>query len=77
MTPSTLQDNSKLKLPRVGTIKVDYNDTASLINHLRGVDTVLSFIVSHLDPEGTAQKNLIDASIAAGVRRFAPSEWAM
>ena len=27
------------------------------------------------DPENTAQKNLIDAAVAVGVKRFAPSEW--
>ncbi|EXJ73464.1 uncharacterized protein A1O5_03225 [Cladophialophora psammophila CBS 110553] len=70
-------DASKLTLPGVETAQVDYNDQAGLIKHLQGVDTVLSFIVSHLDPDGTAQKNLVDASIAAGVRRFAPSEWAL
>jgi hypothetical protein len=43
---------------------------------LHGVDTVLSFIVAFEDAEGTIQKNLIDASVAAGVKRFAPSEWA-
>ncbi|KIW89223.1 uncharacterized protein Z519_10076 [Cladophialophora bantiana CBS 173.52] len=70
-------DTSKLDLPGVEMAQVDYNDQADLIKHLQGVDTVLSFIVSHLDPDGTAQKNLVDASIAAGVRRFAPSEWAL
>jgi hypothetical protein len=45
---------------------------------LQGVHTVLSFISTHLDQEGTAniQKRLIDASVQAGVKRFAPSEWA-
>jgi hypothetical protein len=58
-------------------VKVDYSDRSDLIKQLQGIDTVLSFVVTHLDPEGAVQKNLIDASIAAGVRRFAPSEWAM
>jgi len=40
---------------------------------LQGVHTVLSFVLS--DPENIAQKNLIAASVAAGVKRFAPSEW--
>lgn len=43
---------------------------------LRGVDTVMSFITPQTDPGSEAQKTLIDASISAGVRRFAPSEWA-
>ena len=37
----------------------------------------LSFLIAHLDANNTAQKNLIHACIAAGVRRFAPSEWAL
>jgi hypothetical protein len=40
------------------------------------VHTVLSFVVTTADPEGIVQKVLIDASIDAGVKRFAPSEWA-
>jgi hypothetical protein len=35
----------------------------------------LSFIQLLADPENMAQKNLIDAAIVAGVKRFAPSEW--
>jgi hypothetical protein len=42
---------------------------------LQGFHTVLSFFVVHLDEGCVAQKNLIQASIEAGVRRFAPSEW--
>ncbi|KAK3312309.1 hypothetical protein B0H66DRAFT_396595 [Apodospora peruviana] len=55
--------------------KVDYADKESLLRALQGAHTVLCFITSHLDPEGTAQKNLVDAAIEAGVKRFAPSEW--
>ncbi|KIX03046.1 uncharacterized protein Z518_06596 [Rhinocladiella mackenziei CBS 650.93] len=73
----TRSEASKLTLQGVTVVQVDYNDTANLTRHLQGVGAVLSFIVSHSDPEGTAQKNLIDASIAAGVRRFAPSEWGL
>jgi len=54
---------------------VDYNNKSSLAEALRGIHTVLSFIQLLADPENTAQKNLIDASVAAGVKRFAPSEW--
>lgn len=64
-------------MPGVKVVQVNYYDKASLVKNLQGVDTVLSFIVDHSDLEGIAQKNLIDASIAAGVRRFAPSEWGM
>ncbi|KEF57074.1 uncharacterized protein A1O9_07264 [Exophiala aquamarina CBS 119918] len=48
-----------------------------MTKHLRGTEVVLSFIVGHLDPEGIAQKNLVDACIAARVKRFAPSEWSI
>ena len=44
---------------------------------LRGVDTVLSFITPETDRGCVAQKGLIDACVRAGVRRFAPSEWAL
>ncbi|KAM7184477.1 hypothetical protein V8F20_012216 [Naviculisporaceae sp. PSN 640] len=57
-------------------VKAEYTDLEHLTGLLKGVDTVLSFIVVHNDPGNLAQKNLIDASIKAGVRRFAPSEWA-
>ncbi|KAI0451675.1 NAD(P)-binding protein [Xylaria acuta] len=54
---------------------VDYNDKGSLIEALRGTHTVLSFVQLLSDPDQTAQKNLIDAAISAGVKRFAPSEY--
>ncbi|PSK42245.1 hypothetical protein B9Z65_4159 [Elsinoe australis] len=39
------------------------------------VHTLPSFIQPLSDPNQTAQKNLIDAAITAGVKRFAPSEY--
>lgn len=57
-------------------INVDYNDTTQLTKALQEVHTVLSFITTQDDPGSTAQKNLIDAAVQAGVKRFAPSEWA-
>ncbi|KAF2025155.1 NAD(P)-binding protein [Setomelanomma holmii] len=58
--------------------KTEYSNVDELTKLLTGVHTVLSFISVHQDQEGAfkVQKNLIDASIAAGVKRFAPSEWA-
>lgn len=56
-------------------VKVNYNDKDTLTTLLTGVDVVLSFVIAASDPEGETQKNLIDASVAAGVKRFAPSEW--
>lgn len=54
---------------------IDYQDTGDLVNVLHGVHTVLSFIQLLSDPDQKAQRNLIDAAIKAGVKRFAPSEY--
>jgi hypothetical protein len=55
--------------------RVDYTSLESLTEALHGYDVCLSFLVVHNDTNNTVQKNLIHACIAAGVRRFAPSEW--
>ncbi|KAJ4367257.1 hypothetical protein N0V83_006838 [Neocucurbitaria cava] len=59
-------------------VKTDYASVQVLSSILQGTHTVLSFISPHKDQSGAfaAQKNLIDASVDAGVKRFAPSEWA-
>ncbi|KAK3990987.1 hypothetical protein QBC44DRAFT_56001 [Cladorrhinum sp. PSN332] len=67
--------NTDETLPGVSWNKVDYENKTDLVRALRGVDTVLSFIIVHTDPNDIAQQNLIDASVEAGVNRFAPSEW--
>ncbi|CRG85304.1 hypothetical protein PISL3812_02403 [Talaromyces islandicus] len=54
------------------TIK-SYEDQDELTAALSGAHTVLSFI--SWDPTLVAQKTLIHACIAAGVKRFAPTEW--
>ncbi|KUJ15737.1 NAD(P)-binding protein [Mollisia scopiformis] len=59
----------------VSWVKTDYSEEKQLTKILEGVHTVLSFTVAHLDPSNTVQKMLVTASIAAGVKRFAPSEW--
>ncbi|KAJ5113592.1 hypothetical protein N7456_002126 [Penicillium angulare] len=56
--------------------RINYQDPKQLEQALQGVHTLLSFIVITDDPSSTAQKNLIDAAIRSGVKRFAPSEWA-
>ncbi|KAI0098918.1 NAD(P)-binding protein [Nemania sp. FL0031] len=61
--------------PEVKWQTVDYHDKGALTEALRGIHTVLSFVQLLSDPDQTAQKNLIDASISAGVKRFAPSEY--
>ncbi|EXK27420.1 hypothetical protein FOMG_16226 [Fusarium oxysporum f. sp. melonis 26406] len=54
----------------------DYTDHAALVSMLQGVNAVLAFINPMTDPGNRTQKALIDACIAAKVRRYAPSEWA-
>ncbi|EAQ88491.1 hypothetical protein CHGG_05110 [Chaetomium globosum CBS 148.51] len=58
-------------------VKVDFSDKDGLVGVLQGVHTILSFIVVHNDTDNVAQKTLIDAAIEAGVKRIAPSEWAL
>ncbi|KAF5232140.1 hypothetical protein FANTH_13137 [Fusarium anthophilum] len=57
--------------------QVDYDDKSALVDAMNGIDTVLSFLAM-LDQNEALElhKKLIDAAIEAGVRRFAPSEWA-
>ncbi|KAH6612513.1 nmrA-like family protein-like protein [Boeremia exigua] len=61
----------------VQVVQVDYRDTQALASILTGTDVVLCFFAA-LDQESTikSSKNLIDACVEAGVKRFAPSEWA-
>jgi NmrA-like family len=56
----------------VSLVAVDYSNPESLASALNGVDVVLSFVA-----DGPAQKALISAAVSAGVRRFAPNEWAL
>ncbi|KAF2804552.1 NAD(P)-binding protein [Mytilinidion resinicola] len=56
-------------------IKANYEDPEQLAQILQGVHTVLSFVAISGDAASTIQRNLIDAAILAGVKRFAPSEW--
>ena len=65
---------STLTLEGAEAVQVDYSDRDTLTKHLQGVNTVLSFIADTSDPTNLAERNLIDASIAAGVKRFAPNE---
>lgn len=65
----------------VSWVKTNYDDVPELTRTLNGVHTVLSFLAGPTQPRAPGQTstqiNLIDASIRAGVKRFAPSEWAM
>ncbi|KAL4733396.1 hypothetical protein BDV11DRAFT_200198 [Aspergillus similis] len=64
-------DNGNIKW-----VQVDYESKASLMRAFSDIDTVLSFLAI-ADPGSMVrlQKNMIDAAIEAGVRRFSPSEW--
>ncbi|KAH7125664.1 NmrA-like family protein-like protein [Dendryphion nanum] len=63
--------------PNVTYQTIDYTNQAALVSALTGIEVCLSFLVAHLDTDCTVQKNLIRACIAAGVPRFAPSEWSI
>ncbi|KAL5120592.1 hypothetical protein ACEQ8H_001611 [Pleosporales sp. CAS-2024a] len=77
ITIFTRSDAPANPVPGLAYKKVEYRDLANLTNALQGFDTCLSFIITQSDIDNTVQKNLIHACIAAGVRRFAPSEWAI
>jgi hypothetical protein len=78
-TSNTVHQDPPVEVPitTVKWVKTNYSSVAELTETLRGTHTVLSFIAPHLDQDEaiTVQKNLIDASMQAGVQRFAPSEW--
>ncbi|CAK1366037.1 uncharacterized protein RHO25_010810 [Cercospora beticola] len=57
-------------------LQTSYTDAAQLAEAFKKTHTVLSFITTQSDPDNATQRALIDASILAGVKRFAPSEWA-
>jgi hypothetical protein len=58
-------------------VKTNYGNADELAKILQGVHVVLSFIAPHRDQQEAidVQRNLIDASVQAHVKRFAPSEW--
>ena len=65
------QSGNTSSLPStVETIKVDYSSQDSLVAALKGQDAFVSNIPKH-----GQQPSLIDAAIAAGVKRFIPSEF--
>jgi hypothetical protein len=57
-------------------VQTTYQDKYELVQLLKGVHTVLCFFTVHLDPGSETQKRLIDAAVEAGVKRYAPAEWA-
>jgi uncharacterized protein YbjT (DUF2867 family) len=61
--------------PGITWAKTDYTDTKQLAQVLQGAHTLLSFVAEE-DASSPNQKRLVDAAVQAGVKRFAPSEWA-
>ncbi|KAF4943578.1 hypothetical protein FGADI_13311 [Fusarium gaditjirri] len=63
--------------PGVKWFRTKYDNVEELTEILEGVHTVLSFMsVAPGDTATGPQEKLIDAAVRAGVKRFAPSEWA-
>jgi hypothetical protein len=52
--------------------RTDYNSPSSLAEALNGQDAVVSTIATAASAQ---QKNIIDAAVQAGVKRFIPSEY--
>ncbi|KAH8656570.1 nmrA-like family protein-like protein [Tricladium varicosporioides] len=75
ITVFTRSNPDQLRNEGLDVVQVDYTNKADLVQHLQGIDVVLSFIVVASDPGNIAQRTLIDACLAAGVKRFAPNEW--
>ncbi|KAI1627161.1 hypothetical protein EDD37DRAFT_621543 [Exophiala viscosa] len=68
-------NSSKLKQRSNLTIKyVDFNSTQSLASALQGIEVVVSCLATLAIG---SQNPLIDASVAAGVKRFIPAEFGM
>jgi nucleoside-diphosphate-sugar epimerase len=61
----------------IETRYVDYTSIPSLTTSLAGIHAVISALLIPSEKMVEYQLNLLNASIAAGVRRFAPSEFAL
>ncbi|KAL2798712.1 hypothetical protein BJX66DRAFT_294684 [Aspergillus keveii] len=72
----TRRDPSDHQIPGVKTIQVSDYSHENLVKLLEGTHTVLAFFNPMSDPGSSNQLALIDAAVAAGVKRIAPSEWA-
>ncbi|KAL6245685.1 hypothetical protein RBB50_007684 [Rhinocladiella similis] len=73
LTRKGSSSTSKLpKSPQLKVAEVDYSSVASLTEALKGQDVVVSTLATEVVG---SQYPLIDAAIAAGVKRFIPSEF--
>jgi dTDP-4-dehydrorhamnose reductase len=70
------QESSNLTINSVTIVSVDYNNHTHLVKALQDVHTVISCIGDIDDSCREAQLALLKASVEAGIKRFAPSEWA-
>ncbi|KAH8589869.1 hypothetical protein B0O99DRAFT_552959 [Bisporella sp. PMI_857] len=67
------RESSNHSIPGTVVVKpVDYGSNASLVAALQGQDALISVVSATAI---ASQKNLIDAAISAGVKRFIPSEF--
>ncbi|KAJ5111475.1 hypothetical protein N7532_002010 [Penicillium argentinense] len=67
------RQGSTSKVPEgVPVVRVDYNNPDSLISAMQGQDVVISMVGGHVAGD---QNKFIDAALAAGVKRFFPSEF--
>ncbi|PYH33640.1 aromatic alcohol reductase [Aspergillus neoniger CBS 115656] len=66
------KDSDKPVPTGLKVIKVDYQNKDELISTFTGQDVVVSAVSS---PQLTSEKTIIDACIAASVKRFIPSEY--
>ncbi|KAK1236979.1 hypothetical protein MKX08_007927 [Trichoderma sp. CBMAI-0020] len=62
-------------IPGTTWYTVDYSNQSALVEALKGTHTLLSFVQTMHESGQESQKQLIDAAVAAGVKRFAPSEY--
>jgi len=74
LTRKGTTSTAKVVIRGVKVVEVDYGNAAELLELLSGQDAVISTLG---DTAGAvaAQRALIEASVAAGVKRFIPSEF--
>ena len=58
----------------VRTVPIDYDSPSSLATAFQGQDAIVSAVATFATPQ---QRAVIDAAVAAGVKRFIPSEYGM
>ena len=71
---NVIQGKTLPDIPGTRAVHVNYTDATQLAQTLAGIHTVLSFAPADEDASG-ANRALADASVKAGVKRYAPSEW--